>query len=98
MTIEFMNRAGDPDWEAWVATRPEIVQDMARQFPGGTCFTNNDGSKLWVIGYNENGSLELTPVSPWEDYEGAVAAERQYMHVGCVRKMIADAFPQEPVE
>lgn len=69
--------------EAWLATRPPVVQDLARRFPPGTVMQTNQG-RAWVIAYCDDGGIELTHIDPSTNYEQAVA-ERFYVCPSCIR-------------
>ncbi len=58
--------------KAWLSTRPECVQRLAREFPLDLQLTF-DGRSWQVMGYNEDDMLIL---APWEerDYDKALAA------------------------
>lgn len=56
----------DPEWQAWVATRPKVVQELAAEFPVGSTFTGDDGETLYLVGYDEDGNLLVVDQDPLE--------------------------------
>ena len=65
-------------FDAWVATRPESIQRLAREFPVGSVFVL-PGRTLHLVGYAEaaeSGSdfLLVSEVDPHVDYEAAFAS------------------------
>jgi hypothetical protein len=71
-------------WEEWIASRPECVQRLAREFPVGITLAIH-GSRYYLLGYNESDMLLVSKINPREDYDGALAAT-EYIHADCVRK------------
>lgn len=61
-------------YQAWLASRPEVVQRLAHQFPPGTR-VHLDGDLHWVVGWDEGGLLILSPINPSVDYDAALAAK-----------------------
>lgn len=48
------------DWEAWLATRPPMIVEMARKFPPHTLYKiKQTGQRVFVIAYNENNTLRV---------------------------------------
>ena len=72
--------------ESWLAGRPLIVQMMARKFPPGSHVHDHDGTKLWVVSYNEDGSLGVSETNPAEDYGKAVGT-RKTLCACCTAKL-----------
>ena len=64
----------DPNaaWEAWLATRPPIVRDLARRYPPGTLVQAEGHADRYVVSYGEDGSLGVSRIDPCKDYDGAV--------------------------
>ena len=64
-------------WQEWMQDRPPQVQELAARFPHGTVL-RHAGQVLYLVGYYEGkagaAGLWLSPVNPFEDYRGAVAA------------------------
>jgi hypothetical protein len=58
---------------AWLSTRPQEVQALAREFPPGMEVAFGDAT-IFVLGYCEGDTLIVTPVDPHEDYNGAYEA------------------------
>ena len=68
----------------WVASRPESVRKLAREFPLGMQI-KKDGKLLVVIGWTESDLVILAELKKWQkDYDEAVK-ERQYAHAECMR-------------
>ena len=82
-----MNQEQKSMWEEWLATRPEVVRQMARRYPPGTKFRIHD-EVMHVMSYEESGGLSVTATDPAEDYEKAVA-ERQPLCKCCVGNLDA---------
>jgi len=61
--------------EAWLATRPPAVKQLARKYPPGTRFVIH-GEIQYVVAYNEDGSLSVSSINPSADYKGAVATRK----------------------
>lgn len=64
--------------EEWLASRPECVQALAKEFPMHSRFQMGDGPILYLCGYTEDDHLIVSPLNPWEDYERAIS-ERFYL-------------------
>lgn len=58
--------------KAWLASRPESVQKLAAEFPGGTVIMF-DGVSHHILGYTEDDTLILSPVNPGVDYDSAMS-------------------------
>ena len=49
------------EWEEWVSTRPEVVQDLCRRFPPDRLYRiGDDGSRGTIYSYSENGTITLS--------------------------------------
>lgn len=60
--------------EKWIVTLPASTQRLVREFPPGSSF-NVNGQTMWVMSYGEDDDVvRLSPVDPFEDYEGAMEA------------------------
>lgn len=59
--------------EAWIASRPECVRQLAARFPPGDRIEGPSGTIYYIIGYTEDDMLIVSPVKPWEDYDAALA-------------------------
>lgn len=57
--------------EAWLKTRPECVQKLAKEFPLNIT-VQLKGKLLYMVGYNEKDTLIMSEINPSEDYEGAI--------------------------
>lgn len=71
-------------YEEWLQTRPPVIQALAREFPPHTSIVV-EGESHYVIGWNEEDMVIISPVNPSEDYAGAVAAQ-QYVCAAHLRK------------
>ena len=64
------------EYQAWVASRPPVIQEAAKKWPIGTTLVH-DGERLWLIGWAEQAdggvTLIFSPINPFEDYDGAQA-------------------------
>lgn len=77
------------DWEEWLASRPESVQKLAREFPPGTVFRMPDSTMMHVIGYTENNGVIASTVDPIKDWDGAMNKKTQSVaHAHCLRDAI----------
>jgi hypothetical protein len=66
--------------ERWLEGRPDVVKQLAHEFPPGTKLEDPDGAgTLYVVGYNENGMLVVSGIDPTVDYEGAAHGARAYV-------------------
>ena len=65
----------EPTFEAWLLTRPECVQRLAREFPPMSVFSIDD-EKHWLIGWTEDDQLIVSPVNPQSDYDGSRHAKK----------------------
>ena len=55
------------EWDAWVATRPAVIQDLCRRFPPSRVFWLSDpGQVVRVWAYSEDGTLTVV-VDPAEN-------------------------------
>lgn len=53
------------EWEAWVASRPEVVQAMARKMPPWNTYrVTSTGQCAQVVAYGEDGTVR---VNVWRD-------------------------------
>lgn len=59
----------------WLEGRPQIIQELARKFPPGTTLKSH-GETMFVVAYNEDGSLSVSDTNPGVDYEKAVATRK----------------------
>jgi hypothetical protein len=59
-----------PEFRAWVDSRPEGVRKLCYEFPLGSIIVL-DGLDHHLLGYNESDMLILSPIDPYEDYDGA---------------------------
>jgi hypothetical protein len=76
-------------FDDWLATRPECVRKLASEFPPGTRirgtgFNIPDGPgtthpvEFWVVGYNEDDMVIVSPVDPRKDFDAALAPENKH--------------------
>ncbi len=76
-------------FEKWLATRPESVQKLGREFPPGTYFRDEEGTNLYVVGYTEYDQVIASLVNPATDYDKAMLDENKlYAHAQCIRDSI----------
>ena len=55
------------EWDAWVATRPAVIQDLCRRFPPSRVFwLDPPGQVVRVWSYQEDGTLTVV-VDPVEN-------------------------------
>lgn len=57
-------------WANWIASRPESVQKLAKDFPLGTR-AGMEGKTFYLIGYTEEDMLIFSEINPREDFDGA---------------------------
>jgi hypothetical protein len=57
-------------FQQWIATRPESVQRLAKEFPLDTKFYIR-GTLYYVLGYTEDDRLIVSTINPFEDYDRA---------------------------
>lgn len=76
-------------FQDWLATRPPVIQALAREFPINTYFVIG-GRHMHVLGWNEGDMVLLTPFHPAEDYDAARVA-CQHVHAQCLRDAIKEA-------
>lgn len=69
--------AADP-LEEWIKSRPASVQALARKFPIGAVIKIDGDVDHYILGYNENDMIIITPIWPGDDYDAALAA-KQYI-------------------
>ena len=67
----------------WLSTKPQCVQDLAKEFPASTVILCDD-KKFFILGWTENDMLAVTPIDPADNYDGAVAAV-EYLCADCCR-------------
>lgn len=78
-----------PEYDKWLAGKPEEIRQLAAEFPPGTIFIHPDGNRHYVIGYAEGGGIIASPISPFTDFKNAMKKENQAVaHVQCVRDSI----------
>ena len=46
-------------WNAWVATRPEVIQKMCRSHPPNRLYRLPGGSRATIYSYSEDGTMTL---------------------------------------
>ncbi len=78
--------------EEWLVGRPPRVAHLARQYPPGTRLSLFDRD-WWVVSYNEEGLLGISPVDPSLYYQGALR-EREHIHAHHVPGF--EPFPGDP--
>lgn len=62
-------------YQYWLSTRPKCVQRMARKFPPGCTFVlDEDGTRRFLVGYQEPDHLIVSTINPQVDYAGAYAS------------------------
>jgi hypothetical protein len=66
--------------KAWLASRPESVQRLAREFPLDSMF-NVNGQMYYLLGYTEQDVLILTPINPTTDDEHYERAMKEQIFV-----------------
>jgi hypothetical protein len=78
-------------FDDWLATRPDSVQKLAKEFPLGTTFqfAGEEGPTLHLIGYTENDWLIVSRVDPFQDCEAARLVS-EYLYVPAVREAMVD--------
>ena len=65
------------EMDEWLSTRPEWVLALRREFPWGSRVQvegDENAEMWWVVGYSEGDNLLISPVSPYDDYHGAVSS------------------------
>jgi hypothetical protein len=77
------NETTDPEFEAWLETRPQSVQRLAREFPLGTCVRVPEGL-LYLLGWTEFDQLIVSPINPSDDYDGA-NGDKRYINADDLR-------------
>lgn len=68
----------------WLATRPESVQRLAREFPLGTVI-EHEGERLHLLGWTEGDMLIVSPHDPATSYSQAMST-RVYLCAAHVRR------------
>jgi hypothetical protein len=63
-------------WEQWVASRPESVQKLAKEFPPGTRIKVR-GQLAYLIGYTEGDSLIFSIIDPNRDFDKSMRDENK---------------------
>jgi hypothetical protein len=61
----------EKEYEKWMESRPECVQELAKRFPIHSRFVIED-TVYFLIGYNEDDSLIVSKINPNEDYDKAI--------------------------
>jgi hypothetical protein len=46
-------------WEEWVSTRPKVVQDMCRRFPGDRLYKYKGDKRVTIYSYAEDGTVTV---------------------------------------
>jgi len=57
--------------EKWLDGRPEIIKQMATKYPPGSHLTV-DGKTAWVVSFDEAGSIGLSFINPFQNYDEAM--------------------------
>lgn len=66
----------DPvEFAEWLEMRPQIIQELVKEFPWGARYTFNNGV-LFVVGWDENNKVMMSEINPRESKEAKKAAER----------------------
>jgi hypothetical protein len=60
--------------EAWIASRPPVVRDLARRFPAGSAVMIR-GKQFYIIGYTDDDMLLVSETDPFQDYDKAVLSK-----------------------
>lgn len=72
----------------WLEDKPQIVKDLAAEFPPVTTITH-EGKTYWVTGWSETvegkGAVLLSPIDPKRHYDAAIRHARPACP-DCVRK------------
>ncbi len=78
----------EPDlWERWVATRPPVIQELARRFPPTRTYVLRTTTQIvHIISYYENGTMKV----------GVVPAENP--HLVCALPEPYEVFGIEPAD
>lgn len=59
-TISTWTKKQKKDWDAWVATRPKVIQDLARQYPPNRLYRlAPTGQRAILVSYCENGTVTV---------------------------------------
>jgi hypothetical protein len=61
-------------WDEWLNSRPPVIRELVCRFPPGISF-KREGKTFYVVGYVEDGGLEISDINPAEDYGNAVATK-----------------------
>lgn len=59
----------DPEYKAWVDSRPQQVRKLCYEFPLGSKFIVPGKGTCHLLGYTENDMLILSPIDPTEYYD-----------------------------
>jgi hypothetical protein len=59
-------------YEAWIASRPPIIQKLSTEFPMGSVVPLTDGD-YYVIGWGESDTISLSKIWLGDDYDRAIA-------------------------
>lgn len=47
-------------WDAWVASRPEVIQTMCKSHPGNRLYKlKNTGQLVTIVSYDEDGTVKV---------------------------------------
>lgn len=50
----------DKEWHDWVATRPQVIQDMATKLPHNLLYRiKSTGQRVCIVSYNEGGTVRV---------------------------------------
>jgi hypothetical protein len=59
-TLYEMSTEEQREWDAWVAERPSIVQELAQRFPWNILYRmKSTGQRCTIVSYNEDGTLRV---------------------------------------
>lgn len=49
----------ETEFEAWLATRPPVIQEMARRVPPDRLYRIDSGHRCTIYSYNESGTVTV---------------------------------------
>ena len=73
-------------WRRWIATRPECIQKLAKEFPPDSIILYGE-VKFYLIGWTEDDKLIVSRTNPTVNYELALGT-KEYLCAQHLRENI----------
>jgi hypothetical protein len=93
-TIKTYTPEQQAEWDAWVASRPPVIQRLATKYPPTKLYRINTGHRVVIYSYSEDGTVTVAVLGKYN----AIAFERRVFGVKAGELVECDLPPpDEPV-